>query len=47
MEDRGNWEALVRKIEDLEAEYTTREKQEKRARKEARKLAKDQRKLKR
>ena len=47
MEDRDNWEALVRKIEDLEAEYTAREKQEKRARKEAKKQTKQQGKLQR
>ncbi len=29
MEDRANWERLIRKVEDLEAEYTEREKQEK------------------
>jgi hypothetical protein len=40
MEDRDNWEALVRKIEDLEAEYTAKEKQERKARKEAKRLAK-------
>lgn len=40
MEDRDNWERLVRKIEDLEAEFTEKEKREKRARKEARKAAK-------
>ena len=33
MEDRGNWERLLRKLEDHEAEYTEREKQEKRERK--------------
>ena len=47
MEDRDNWEALVRKIEDLEAEYTAREKQEKKARKEAKKQTKQQGKLQR
>ncbi len=26
MEDRSNWERLIRKIEDLEAEYSEREK---------------------
>jgi hypothetical protein len=35
MEDRDNWEALIRKIEDLEADHAAREKQEKKARKEA------------
>ena len=40
MEDRENWERLVRKIEDLEAEVTEKEKREKRAKKEARKAAK-------
>lgn len=35
MEDRDNWERLLRKLEDLEAEYTEREKQEKRDRKAA------------
>lgn len=29
MEDRANWERLIRKVEDLEAEYTEREKQAK------------------
>jgi len=43
MEDRDNWEMMIRKIEDLEAEYAAREKQEKQAKKDARK----QRKLKR
>jgi hypothetical protein len=33
MEDRGNWERLVRKVEDLEAEFAEREKQEKKAEK--------------
>ena len=33
MEDRDNWERLVRKLEDLEAEYTEKEKQEKREKK--------------
>ncbi len=33
MEDRDNWERMVRKIEDLEAEYTEKEKQEKREKK--------------
>lgn len=47
MEDRDNWEALVRKIEDLEAEYTAKEKQEKKARKEAKKQSKQQSKLQR
>ena len=46
MEDRDNWEALVRKIEDLEAEYTAKEKQESKARKEAKRQAR-QAKLKR
>lgn len=40
MEDRDNWERLIRKLEDLEAEYSAREKSEKQARKEARKAAK-------
>jgi len=40
MEDRDNWELLIRKLEDLEAEYSAREKSEKQARKEARKAAK-------
>jgi hypothetical protein len=35
MEDRDNWERLLRKLEDLEAEYSEREKQEKRDRKAA------------
>jgi hypothetical protein len=30
MEDRDNWEKLIRKVEDLEAEYTEKEKQAKR-----------------
>jgi hypothetical protein len=29
MEDRSNWERLIRKVEDLEAEYTEKEKQAK------------------
>lgn len=29
MEDRSNWEKLIRKVEDLEAEYTEKEKQAK------------------
>jgi hypothetical protein len=33
MEDRDNWERLVRRIEDLEAEYTAKEKQAKAAEK--------------
>jgi|GEM_PF-1803432 len=33
MEDRDNWERLLRKIEDLEVEYTEKEKQEKREKK--------------
>jgi len=40
MEDRDNWERLLRKLEDLEAEYTEREKQEKREKKAARKARK-------
>jgi len=40
MEDRDNWELLIRKLEDLEADYSAREKSEKQARKEARKAAK-------
>lgn len=43
MEDRDNWELLVRKLEDLEAEYSEKEKQEKKARKEAKRLARKQR----
>jgi hypothetical protein len=35
MEDRSNWERLLRKLEDLEAEYTEKEKQEKREKKAA------------
>ena len=46
MEDRDNWEALVRKIEDLEAEYTAKEKQENQARKEAKRQAKLERRAK-
>jgi hypothetical protein len=42
MEDRKNWEILVRKLEDLEAEYTAKEKQEK-AEKKARKAHKNAR----
>ncbi len=34
MEDRDNWERLIRKVEDLESEYTEREKQAKREAKE-------------
>lgn len=40
MEERENWERLVRKLEDLEAEATEKEKREKQAKKEARKAAK-------
>ena len=43
MEDRDNWELLVRKLEDLEAEYSEKEKQEKKARNEAKRLARKQR----
>jgi hypothetical protein len=45
MEDRDNWEKMIRKLEDLEAEYSEKEKQENKARKEARKAAKKQRGL--
>jgi len=37
MEDRDNWERLIRKIEDLEAEYTENEKQAKEARQKTKK----------
>lgn len=40
MEDRENWERLIRKLEDLEAEVTEKDKREKKAKKEARKAAK-------
>jgi hypothetical protein len=30
MEDRDNWEKMIRKVEDLEAEYSEREKESKR-----------------
>jgi hypothetical protein len=40
MEDRENWERLIRKLEDMEAEVTEKEKREKQARKQARKAAK-------
>ncbi len=33
MEDRTNWERLIRKVEDLEAEYSEREKQAKKNKK--------------
>ncbi|MGD8627712.1 MAG: hypothetical protein PVH52_01390 [bacterium] len=36
MEDRDSWEKLVRKIEDLEADYSEKEKQAKAAEKQAR-----------
>ena len=29
MEDRDNWEKMIRKVEDLEAEYSEREKESK------------------
>jgi hypothetical protein len=34
MEDRDNWERMIRKVEDLESEYAEREKQAKREAKE-------------
>ena len=37
MEDRDNWERLIRKIEDLEADYTEKEKQAKEAEKKKKK----------
>jgi hypothetical protein len=33
MEDRANWERLIRRVEELEAEHTEREKQAKREKK--------------
>jgi hypothetical protein len=39
MEHHENWERLIRKMEDLEAEYTEREKQEKREKKQKKKEA--------
>lgn len=40
MEDRDNWERLVRKIEDLEADYSEKEKEAKEAEKKAKEAAK-------
>ena len=40
MEDRNNWEKLVRRIEDLEADYTEKEKQAKAAEKQAKQAQK-------
>jgi hypothetical protein len=37
MEHHENWERLIRKMEDLEAEYTAREKQEKKERRKKKK----------
>ena len=42
MENRDNWERLLRKIEDLEEEVKMREKEEKRAKKESKKKDKQQ-----
>ncbi|MFH1220795.1 MAG: hypothetical protein V1694_10130 [Candidatus Eisenbacteria bacterium] len=42
MEDRGNWERLVRKVEDLEAEFAEREKQEKKVEKAEKKRKRKQ-----
>ena len=37
MEDRSNWERLIRRVEDLEAEYTEKEKSDKKKKKEHKK----------
>ena len=42
MENRDNWERLLRKIEDLEEEVKMREKEEKQAKKESKKKDKQQ-----
>lgn len=42
MENRDNWERLLRKIEDLEEEVKLREKEDKKARKEKKKKDKQQ-----
>jgi hypothetical protein len=34
MEDRDNWEKMIRKVEDLEAEYSEREKELKKQKKQ-------------
>jgi len=44
MEDRDSWEKLVRKIEDLEADFSEKEKQAKAAEKEAKKAKKQAKK---
>jgi len=44
MEDRDSWEKLVRKIEDLEADYSEKEKQAKAAEKQAKEAKKQAKK---
>ena len=44
MEDRESWERLIRKIEELEADYTDKEKQAKAAERQARKAEKQAKK---
>jgi hypothetical protein len=44
MEDRDNWERLVRRIEDLEADYTAKEKEAKAAEKQAKEAEKQAKK---